>query len=253
MPRFKRVIMRLSVFLLLFLLVATVFSKTVYRLLLPQVHEASVSATGGLDNSLTFRAVVGSPIDDIDDVSHQGDPTPTETAPENPQYAVDLSLPFYVIQMILMHNGSLSATAEQIYETAGTAVSAEISGYDYDVGSDSYIVHLSVRSKGKPITAGLPLTFIITPRTYIPPYFVPLNSVYTELLAGKPQYYVYAIEDRQTMWGRETYIQKRIVTLGGSDYQTAQVTFTDEVPKRVACYPTRPLNDGDAVKVLIES
>jgi hypothetical protein len=253
MPYIKRVIVRVSVFLLMFLLLAAVLSKTVYRLLLPQVSEAPVLSSGSLDNRLMFRAVVGMPVDEAGGENDQNGGASASTEAEYLKYAVDLNLSFSEIQMICAQGTSTSAMAEMVYNPSGTPVDIWISGYDYDSVTDRYILHFHIRCPDEAIETGSVLTITASQKYYLNPYFVPLNGVYNELVSGVPQYYVYALVVRQTMWGKDTYIQKRIVTLGGSDYQAAQVTFDGEAPKRIACYPSRTLNDGDAVRVLIES
>ena len=250
MPRHKKIVLRVSVFLLLFLLLTTVLSKTIYRLLLPQVNETYPKVTGSLDKSITFRSVVGLRADVTVGEDVQGGLALAEKPPENPEYAVDLSVTFEEIKLMYTQGSSLTAVADMVYYPEGIPVNIERPGYSYDAATDRYIVHMKITSRGKPIETGAPLTFTLTPYIYFPPFLVPLTGVFSELNAGIRQYYVYELEDRKTMWGKGTFLKKIDVTLNDSDYQYAQVSFMGIAPKRIACYPTRPLKDGDAVIVV---
>lgn len=250
MTRFKRVIIRISFFLLLFLLVATVLSKTVYRLLLPQVNAVLVQ-TGALDTAVTYRTVIGQlSAESISDSTENADEAVT-VSPDDLKYNADLNISFDELKMIKTPNVKLIASIEQLTEKVTALVDIVLSEYDYDSATDRYIGHFTITGRGQKLKPGLPLTIIVQPTKHVGPTIVPLNSVYTDFSTGVPLFFVYEVTDRQTMWGKETYVQKRTVTLSGSDYLNAAVEFLDA--KRVACYPTRPLNDGDAVKVVAES
>ncbi len=246
MTRYKRIILRISVFLLLFLLVATLLSRTVYRLLLPQVDVAKVQS-GSLNTSVTYRTAVGDLTVSGEAVTEENDNAAEEDIIK-PEYTADLGVSFDELKKLLMKEGfKLSATAEPLLEDDVIPVDITLSGYDYDSLSGRYIAHFILISEDKPLESGLPLTITVRPVQNEKTNLVPLSSVFTDFSSGMPQYCVYALLERQTMWGKETYVQKQFVTLVGSDYQFSAVQFANMPTGAIACYPSRPLNDGDAV------
>jgi multiple sugar transport system permease protein len=86
MTRTKRIILRIAVFLLLLLLVGTVLSRTVYRLMLPEVTILAVQ-TGTMNISRDYRTVI---LDTPDD----GVPETDDPATAQPEYAAELRLTF---------------------------------------------------------------------------------------------------------------------------------------------------------------
>jgi hypothetical protein len=246
--RIKRIILRVSVFLLLFLLVATVLSRTIYRLLLPQVNVAAVR-TGALNNEVTFRSAIGLPLVVEAAEAPAVSEAPAEEEAPGPRFAADASVAFDELQTLLSPDFKLTGSAE-LLSGEGTKVDVSLSSYDYDAVSGRFTARFAVAGRDDPIEPGLPLLITVKPVEKEETSLVPLGAVFPDYAATSPQYCVYGLSERKTMWGKETYVQKITVELGDSDFQSVAVEFTGAAPpKQVVCYPTRPLSDGDAVTV----
>jgi hypothetical protein len=238
MTRLKRIILRVSVFLLLFLLVATVLSRTVYWLMLPQVTVVKVQP-GMVNNSRAYKTVIMEA--DAGEARENGGPDAAQ-----PEYAAELSLTFDELKTLYSVETVLQAAAESLTDKAAVPVDISLSGYTYDSAADRFITRFSVSDADSAVEAGFPLT--ITVRQAVrDSMLIPLGGLYMDDSNG---YYVYGIEQTRTMWGTETRVRKKTIAYVGSDDRYAGVIFLpNEGASLVACYPSRPISDGDTVKV----
>jgi hypothetical protein len=139
----------------------------------------------------------------------------------------------------------LKATAESLTDNDTVPVDISLIGYVYDSAADRFITLFSLADTSGAVETGFPLTITVM-GSVLESALIPLGGLYAD--AG--QYYVYSVENTQTMWGTESVVRKKIVSYVGSNFGYASVIFLPgEGAAFIACYPTRTIRDGDTVKV----
>ena len=220
MSRLKKNVFKTALALIIILLVLTLFSKTVYNLMLPEVKKEAMSE-GSLNTSATFsfEAVVG----------------------ENNTAAMSLG---YDQLEALLENGDTDGTVFALEgENREIPVSFSVESYEYNEETGLYDTGIAITSD-EPLTQGLPLRAGFTVQKSSGSYIlVPLNCIYYDGTG----YYVYRLEERETLWGKGQIVRRVDVELLGSDYVNGAVNLNDLFT--VVSSTSSALYDGANVKV----
>ena len=220
MSKLKKNVFKAALILLILLLVFTVFSRTVYNLMLPEVKKESMTK-GPLNTSRTysFEAVVG----------------------ENNRAAMTLD---YNRLEALLENESVEGTVSALEgEVRQIPVSFSAESYAYNEKTGLYDTNIVITSD-EPVAQGLPMSARLTVKETSDSYtLVPLNCIYFD----GTSYYVFELVDTETLWGKGQVVRRVDVELIGTDYVNGAVNVNGMFT--VVSSTSGALYDGANVKV----
>lgn len=240
MAKVKKTIFRIAIVVFILLLLTTLLSKTIYRIMLPQVSQTRLTK-GDLRSSITLSTVLGAPVDNSETTSDSG-----ENKPITQIYSARLSLSFQELKSYLTSSVPKCTVNTLDRTKTDGSVDVEYESYIYDELQNRFIVSLTVSSNELPLEQGLPLTITVWLAEESGEYLLPINCVYND----SGIYYVYQIHQSKTIWGMTSTVQRVDVEFINSNYQNASINFSGDPTLPVVCYPSKPLSDGAVVVVL---
>lgn len=251
--RYKRQIFRISVFLVFLFLIITLLSGTIYRLSWAQVCAGSVTA-GKLDQSVCYNTIIVPPRENIAGAGLDKNSTVSDESITKLRQGVYLSMSFDELALIKRYEVygeiTISMLTSMMYQST---VVAELTYVDftYNNTTGKFDVYFMVDPKTTAYP-GFPIRIIFRPKTDVDYMkLVPCDSVFPEN-TDKIRYYIYAISEEKSLWGKSNRLEKIEVQVLAGDYQHVAIAFVDNTvptPKLVACSPSKTLYDGDRVQV----
>ncbi|MDR1299223.1 MAG: hypothetical protein LBJ84_03090, partial [Oscillospiraceae bacterium] len=228
MTKLKKRVFTAAVALFILLLLATVLSRSVYNLMLPQVT-AVPPQRGALINPVTYslHSVVGREFEDGE-------------AADGYMYSAAINMTYDELYVFRQTANRRARVNTFDAEEPSVSVSLAIVDYAYDAALGIFVTELSLTSS-EPLEPGLPFTVDIVDNrvTESGELLIPMGGVYQ----GDGGYYVWLVKDAKTLWGATKTVERVDVEYFGSNYAYASVTFASDRQTVVACNPTKPLYD----------
>lgn len=241
MSNHKRAVVKAAAALALFLLTCTVAARSVYTLLLPQVSTVQARNT-------ELRTV------DVYAGQFSGEGTGADVLAAG---QVAFTVPAAALERVFSATASLECAF--IAVSTGQPVEvrqceAKLSPARVEAGQGGvYTVYADLDTAPEaPVAPGTPATVTVSAAGESS-LCVPLSAVFY----GADGPCVYQVLQRDTIWGAEFYVQAAPVEVLGSDAVNASVASLPGAVEgnlldpnaRFACYPSRTLVDGEAVRV----
>ena len=220
MSKLKKGVFKAALVVIIVLLVFTLLSKTIYNLMLPEVKKETMSK-GYLNivHTYSFEAVTG----------------------EDGRAVMKLG---YEQLNALLDEGEISGvvlTLEDENKQQPVTFSAE--SYEYNEESDCFDTTVIIKSETD-IPQGLPLNAqLVVKETSDSHVLVPLNCIYYDISG----YYVFMLEETETLWGKGQVVRRVDVELLGTDYNNAAVNLNEIFT--VVSSSSDSLYDGASVRV----
>jgi hypothetical protein len=234
MTKLKNTVFKIAVALLILLLLATVVSKTIHNLMLPQVT-AVFAQRGELRDKATYRLRCA-----------VGDELTSDTSADGGfMYVSEMRLTYD--ELYALKRSSSRAEVRTFEGVVAATVSLTVAQYEYDAQDDMFLTSLAIGS-ASPLERGLPVAVTLESELTVSggQTLVPLEAVYND----GASYYVYAISEAKTMWGVTQIVTRRDVAYFGGNYEFISCDYDVSRGGKLACYPTQPLHDGASVRIV---
>lgn len=221
MKKYKRTVVQAAVFLFIVLAACTVASRTVYNLLLPEVHSL-LPSSGTLKNT---RGYVG------------------EICKEQGTAWLCFSIDGEEAERII---NEASLKCSYIVDGEEVSDTPYVKRAEYDEEKNRYQVWASLGRNAENAAEGTTASVTATIKSKKYDILIPLECISRDERGNQ---YVMALMHRDDLWGTQFYVDKRIIVIEENDYQYAAVDDNSLASLKLAAYPSRILADGESVRV----